>query len=402
MSSRRVSGWLALLLGAIAVALSWLAFFRSAEPTVTTKARAASRPDPVARESTPRKEPRRAPIAANIASKEGPRIESIDVDKTEVCYGEENFANVRAFDASGSMDRLMVRMSGTREMGFRLPFRINKNGGMQPRSVVVNGPGGPPAVGEIPEVKVKDCELPEQVTIGVRLVDRSPHFFTLSAELLSSPGAPRFEPVSYEWDFGDGSKETTKSATVQHSYEGKPQKTRFSYFLMSVTVKDRTGRRVVGSRAYGFPNFGFGTFVDDRRILVHTAGGSRPGVRAEEERIRLYHGYEETVRLERVRSIELDSSTKRELASVEGSPQSLLGVSEISPGKSIPTRDLSALRPSEPNRVRKLELVGHAGSVEARGTIVLTSLAKAPEEAPADTDVAKSDPTLGLSAAPQL
>ena len=106
------------------------------------------------------------------------------------------------------------------------------------------------------------------------------------------------------------------------------------------------------------------------------------------------------MRLERVRSIELDRSTKRELNSVEYSPQSVLGVSEISPGKSIATRDLSELRPSEPNRVRKLELVGHAGSVEARGTIVLTSLAKA-GGALAETD-ASTDVALALDAISEL
>jgi hypothetical protein len=99
----------------------------------------------------------------------------------------------------------------------------------------------------------------------------------------------------------------------------------------------------------------------------------------EEERIRLYHGYEGAVRLSGVRSIELDSSTQREIASREHSPEALLGVSQLSPGRSTATRDLSALRPSEPNRLLKLELVGHAGSIEARGTIVLTSTVNAPK-----------------------
>jgi hypothetical protein len=64
-------------------------------------------------------------------------------------------------------------------------------------------------------------------------------------------------------------------------------------------------------------------------------------------------------------------------------PAALLGVSELSPGMSTKTSDLSALRPSEPGRVRKLEFFGRSGAYEARGTIVLTSTATEPEAEPA-------------------
>jgi hypothetical protein len=368
-----------LALSGLALVVVWLAVRGRAEPRAAAATTASSRAEPSARQSLPRNEPARTPFAASTVPgrKPGPWIERIDVDKTEVCYGEENFATVRAYDASGASDRLIVRLSGSREMGFRLPFRIGKSDAMRTRHVLVTGPGGPPATAEIPNVTVKDCEVAEQVAIGVQVQPRSPHVLALSAEVSSGTEATaeKFEPFSYEWDFGDGSSQITEQAEVEHSYEGASAKTRFSYFLMQVKVKDRRGREVVGSRAYGFPNFGFGAFVDNQQILVHSAGGSMEGERASGEPVRLYHGYEEAVRLERVRSTEVLRSGNRELSSEEHSAEALLGVSELPPGKSTATRDLDALRPSEPDRVRKLELMGRAGSVEARGTIILTSAA---------------------------
>lgn len=389
------SRWVVVGLGVIGLALVALLLRGGPAPRRAAGAPALSRVEP-AFETTHGEAVPRAPIALKTAParKAGPYIERIDVDKTEVCAGEENFATVRAFDASGASDRLIVRLSGSREMGFRLPFRIEKSDANRKRHVFVTGGGGPPAIAAIPDVKLKDCEVAEQVSIGVRLEPRSPHVLTLSADVSShaADAAAKFEPVSYEWDFGDGSKQTTDRAEVEHSYEGRPEKQRFSYFLLRVTAKDRRGREVTGSRAYGFTNFGFGAFVDEHRILVHAGGGSMPGARAADERIRLYHGYEGVVRLERVRSVELDATGDREISSNEFTPQALLGISELRPGASTTTRDLSALRPTEPGRVRKLEVYGRAGSTEAHGTIVLTTTAEiTPPGASVTAESATSD-----------
>ena len=308
----------------------------------------------------------------------GARIERIEVDKTEVCAGEENFATVHAQDGSGGKDRLIIQLEGSREMGFRLPFRVDKATEGRTRRVIVHG-GGAPAIAELPEVKLKDCEVSERVGIDVSIAPRSVHLFTLRARVTptaSSAGEQPFEAVSYEWSFGDGTQQTTAVPEVEHSYEGVPQRSSFSYFLMSVKVKDRSGREVSGSRSYGFPNFGFGTFVDDHQILIYSAGGSEEGAgTTEEQRIRLYHGFEGPVRLERVLSTEVMRSEKGNLETTEYDAASLLGISELVPGKSTTTKDLSSLRPHEPGRIRKLEIIGRSGSIEAKGTIILTSAA---------------------------
>lgn len=101
-------------------------------------------------------------------------------------------------------------------------------------------------------MNVRDCEVEEQVAIEVSLDARSPHVLSLTAKLSEASGRDareRFEPVSYEWSFGDGTRQETNGSVVEHSYEGQPQKTRVSYFLIDVKIKDRRGRVVSGARA---------------------------------------------------------------------------------------------------------------------------------------------------------
>jgi hypothetical protein len=381
-------GWVfAGALLALSILGLWFLFGRAKPPVALAHAK-SRQTSVVQREPAPeRSEAPLAPLPI-LPPRPGPRIERIDVDKTEVCYGEENFATVRASDASGASDRLIVRLAGSREMGFRLPFHFERSNVGLARRVIVSGPGGPAVSAELPEVKVKDCDAFAQVHIEVSLVPRSPHVLTLSA-VVSPVSGERFDAVSYEWSFGDGTQQTLERTEVEHSYEGLPQRTRFSYLLISVKARDRRGRQVSGSRAYGFPNFGFGEFAENHRILIYAAGGSEPGAPlSDNDRIRLYHGYEGAVKLERVRSLEPSRSNARAGEGVEYSAAALLGLSELVPGKSSLTLSLSSLRPSEPGAIRKLEISGHAGSIEARGTIVLTSTA------PRETAAPTSDPAL--------
>lgn len=313
----------------------------------------------------------------------GPRIESIELDKREVCFGEENFANVRARDQSGSSDRLIVSFAHSREMGFRLPFRIQRGAESRELRVIVNGPGGPPVSMALPAVRVKDCDEEAQATIEVALAPRSAHAFVLTANVETGAPANRagsFEPVSYTWDFGDGTHVMTREPTVSHSYEGAPQKTRFSYFLINVKVSARDGRVASGSRSYGFPNFGFGAFVEEHRILLMSAGGLEAGDVAAPEKLRLYHGYEHPVTIDRIRTKETVRGESGEQIGPEYAGGALLGVANIPPGTSATTLDLAALRPTAPGHVRELEILGHSGDVPARGKLVLTSTTREMED----------------------
>jgi len=322
----------------------------------------------------------------------GPHIESIELDKSEVCFGEENFANVRAHDQSGSSDRLIVTLARSREMGFRLPFRIERGAEARELRVMVSGPGGPPVSMALPRIRVKDCDEASRASIGVALAPRSVHSFVFTARVDAAPlanHAGSFDPVRYSWDFGDGARVTTQEPSVNHSYEGAAQSTRFSYFLISVKVSARDGRVASGSRSYGFPNFGFGAMVDDQRILLMSSGGLDEGDITKPEKVRLYHGYAHPVTIDRVRTKELTRGQSEQVASEEYAGGVLLGLVSIAPGGSATTRDLGALRPTEPGHSREIEVFGHSGKVPAYGKFALTSTTREvddPALASADSD----------------
>jgi hypothetical protein len=380
--ARRTRGWLMLLVGLSALFIAWRFLRQDAVAAASRSRGPAEAPEPAPHAwDTPEL---KGGFASPLAAKPGAQIDSIEVDKSEVCYGEENFANIRAHDETGGSDRLIVRLGGSREMGLRVPFRIDRANAATPRRIIVSGGGGPPVMATIPEVKLKDCDVAERVTIDVSLTSRSPHLLTLKAGVNPAPaGQEAFEAVSYEWDFGDGTKQASDSPSVEHSYEGVPQTTRFAYFLMSVKLRDRRGRELSGSRAYGFPNFGFGEFLDNHEILLTSAGGSEAGEgTAGAERVRLYHGFDKPVQLERVRVRDVRRGAAQPAGSAkEYAPQALLGVTLLPPHASTSTIDLSALRPSEPDTQRRLELVGAAGSIRAHGEIVLTSTARTAAQA---------------------
>jgi hypothetical protein len=311
------------------------------------------------------------------APRRGPIIDSIEVDRTEACAGEQVFATVKAHAAGGGTDRLIVRLGDSNEMGFRLPFRLEKGAAPRERKVFVTGPGGPEAVGDIPPVDIKDCEVEQRVTIDVSLDLRSPHALTLTANVREREGERSFVPVVYEWDFGDGTTQTTSTPEVQHSYEGRSQRTRFSYFLITAKASDAGGRAVQGARAYGFPNFGFGPLVDEKRVVLFSSGGPPEGEQGATP-IRLHHGYDRPVRIDHVASKQVfrDADGEREVPDRSYTARELLGVEDLPPGTGTPVGDLSALRPREPGSVRVLEVVGHADGMEARGQIVLSSAAR--------------------------
>jgi hypothetical protein len=306
-----------------------------------------------------------------------PVIDSIEVDKHEVCRGEENFATVQAHDAEGREDRLIIQLGGTREVGPRLPFRLEDAAGVQQPHVLVRGPGGTPAVAQLPPITVKDCEVEQRVTLDVELDPASPHVLTLISSV--EPGRAVQQPLvprSYTWDFGDGKRQVSTTNQVEHSYEGRPTKGRFAHYLLKVVVDDGRGHAYSGSRAYGFPDFGFGA-LEEGRVLIQTSGRSREGEQRDTgERVRLYHGHGQTVRVDRILSSEghRDSRQGADTLPVELDVRQVLATRELPAGTSTSTQDLTALRPTEPGRMRILELSGRAGGLPASGRIILSSL----------------------------
>jgi hypothetical protein len=315
-------------------------------------------------------------------------IDAVEVDKQEVCKGEEAVVTIRAHSTNANGDDyLSYGVMGHPELvGSRFTLRPEESLGYKWMRVFVRGKRGTSAIADVPPVRVKDCETPHRLTIDLRRRPQMPDRAFLTARLASASGEG-FQPVDYRWDFADGSTATTSIPEVEHSYEGRLQNRAYSYFFVTVTARNAGGRELQGSRSLRFVNLGFSPAGRERTVTIFSGvdEGARGG-----EKIWLYHGHPVAVRIDKVVVTDTvtDASGKQTVtASNSHDPASLLGFAELPPGKSLVTRDLTQLRPAEPAVARTVEVSGHAGGGDAAsGSFILlapkAALAQAPEEQP--------------------
>jgi hypothetical protein len=206
----------------------------------------------------------------------------------------------------------------------------------------------------------------------------------LKAQVTEPPPSPdtptqRLVPRVYRWEFGDGNQETTSGPEVEHSYEAREQTVAMTSFIVTVRIEGRDGQEAKGSRSIGFPNSGFSRLTRDGTVLISAGfqeSPSKDGAAPSRERIWLYHGYRQAVRIDNVRLREtvLDGDKERETSTRDYDPEALLGFRELPPHQSLATRDLTDLRPStkDATAVRYVEVRGRTtDGKEASGTFTL-------------------------------
>jgi hypothetical protein len=392
------------LLAALAFALF---AYRQSTVQPTAKKTLADTAGGGAQEQEPMSRPSAWPMVPEAANPEDPNLPIIDavtVDKTEVCRGEENFLNVKAHTGNGTDAFLTTTMRDPGSPAFlmgreRIPFRLNEPI-ERPIRVTVEGNMTSKTI-ELPAIRVKDCVAPRQVLVHVQRTMAAMDRVTLRAELLEHPPAGATEafqplvPASYEWDFGDGQKQQTTTASTEHSYENREQNVRQSSFVATVTVKDGQGRAAQGATAIAFPNGAFARLRFKNEVVISIGVKEADPATKTHEQIWLYHGYDKPVRIEDATLIELvrgDDGTIKETLRRPYSAEKLLGLSELPPGKSSTIRDLTDLQPVAPEAVRHVELRGRSqDGKEASGAFTLLP----PKPTAADTTAAAilpSDP----------
>jgi PKD domain len=314
-----------------------------------------------------------------------PIVDSVTVDKVEVCRGEQNFINVQARTANGT-DRFLGARYRDPDTGAyvfggsRLPFTLEAPP-RQPVMITIDGTMAATSV-PVPDVVVKDCESPPRLKVRLARAVASPDRIVFTAELVAgktvgdaNAGAV-WSPTSYAWDFGDGAVASTPTNHVEHSYEGRLQNVRQSSFVATVDATDAAGHRAGGTAAVAFFNAGFGPLYFHGRVAIST--GIRPDAAGGGETIWLYHGYDQPVVLESatlVETVRADGSA-RESFRREYAPAELLGMSNLPAGTSRMVRDLGAYRPTSPNTVREIELRGRTSDgKEAFGGFTLLAAA---------------------------
>jgi len=321
-----------------------------------------------------------------------PMIDQVSVDKKEVCRGEDNFATVKAHTLDGADYYLRIGMtdpeSGRMLQGTRIPFHLDRQP-THPIRVSVEGRRRASFV-DLPEIRVKDCDVPRRVNIVTRRsFDASDRVqFTASVAETRQPSsfdnAP-FAPVSYEWDFGDGQTEVTTSADVMHSYEARSQASVVSVFLVHVRLKERGDRQIEGAITVPLTNRGFVPLIHENTVLV-SAGVTRKEGSDEPQKIWLYHGYPQTVTIDRVEVVETAEGPQGEVTRREIARDTVLGFSSLAAGESrvLPTLDAVLTRAG---RARSLVITGHTDDGKAAtGSIALVGAPAVTASAEATTD----------------
>jgi hypothetical protein len=216
---------------------------------------------------------------------------------------------------------------------------------------------------QLPPVTIKDCDEPVQVQVEVLRTFSSPDLVAFNVKIHEPGGAGSFAPYEYVWDFDDGQRVTETSGHVEHSYENRSQSERVSSFVVSVTARERGGRSAAGSRTLTFSNFGFLSREFENKVEIQVGAKSNPAEGSAADRLWLYHGYDQPVRLTQVRMREVEadpSAAAREVSRADYSPMQALGFSELRPRESRDVVGLAQLAPTRPGTVRFYDVEGRS------------------------------------------
>lgn len=193
-----------------------------------------------------------------------PIIDEIRVAKDVVCDGESNLVHVRAHTTDGHDADLLYRIpTGVGlggETGPALPVVFVSSmadyGAYTWPDVLVfdRGPHGtsaPPMTrAKLPGVLIRPCRYPE-LRIDARGVMNADSTFSFQASAHQADG---FAPVTYHWDFGDGTSEDTTGPVATHDYWRMPETTAIVQLLVQVMATDARGQTLTGYLPIDWPS----------------------------------------------------------------------------------------------------------------------------------------------------
>jgi len=300
-------------------------------------------------------------------------IDEVTVEKSSVCAGEENLVRVKAHTTNGTDAHLHYVIAG--RAGNPAPVRAYRSddGPPEPLQVSVFGRGTVVTSAPVPAFRIKECgQVPLVVLSHRRLVNRGDEF-DFGVTVVHPPAG--FEPMRYEWRFGDGAASATSEPVARHSYANLEQKGLYSELLVEVEVIGKSRQRLRGRSALELLNRAEQVLLERGVVLIEAELTPRfPELDSQgtlHQTVRLFHHSRQAVRLERVL---LERRYKK--ASVASPPQAeeparVLGSSTIPEGRGI---EVSFVIPKgrEPDVLAlTYTLAGDAGDKPARGAFSL-------------------------------
>ena len=298
------------------------------------------------------------------ADEPAPVIDEIKLEKEEVCEGEENLITVKAHTVNGTDAFLHYTIAqGT---GQSVPVRVwtatmasrrDTDAGPkakdepvpapQPVLVQVFGRNNVVTTVNSPPFLVKKCRSTRFPEIRTSLVLNTAATFEISVKVndIAARGLearmPRpFQPVSYVWDFGDGTTETSTSPVTVHSYEQRPQDTLYAHFTITVQVTGHDGEKVVGRHSFQLLNPVFETLASTGILIIMTSYNPRYPELVDgwvQQGVRIWHTRPEHVTVEKVTMVRYFKPAEGvpESATETGDVYALLGGKEIPPGPGL-------------------------------------------------------------------
>jgi len=299
----------ALAIAAVLAAIALLWWSRSRAPGApspplapTAPVASSAHPPPPAASPSPRRPPAHEGPAASP-----PIIDAIDVEKREVCEGEDSLVTIRAHTPGHTDDAYLHYVVAGRP-GQAVPIRgIRRDPaeGEPPSSHVrVFGRNNVVAEAPLPAIRTKACRAPRVVHVQLRLLPNGEDDFELHAQVVDVAATTPLRVARARWQFGDGTTGESAGPTIEHSYRDRPQQTLFSQLLVQVELIGDRGERVIGRTALQLLNPAFEHLAYRGIVRLSTVLTPRfptlddRGVVT--QRVRLWHHHDAPVTLTRV------------------------------------------------------------------------------------------------------
>jgi hypothetical protein len=304
-------------------------------PAVTEPAAQETR-----RPSTPR---------ANAVAPLPPIIDSITVEKDEVCEGEENLVTVRAHTPDDNDAFLHYQIGSTRGSPVALRSYLDDREKPSWQRITVFGKNNVATSAEMPPFRVKRCggDAPA-VVIEHRLLPNTLAEFEFAARVvrmgtpvIDGGAAPSFRPRRFVWSFGDGAREESQEPRRTHDFAARPRDTLYSHFLVTVKVTGEDGRELEGRHALELLNPAFEAYAYKGTVVVFAELDPRfPVLSASgvvDQGVRLWHTRRDVLSITKVAVTTRRSDGQRSPTSYPP-VGSLLGSAVIPPGRGLEIR----------------------------------------------------------------
>jgi hypothetical protein len=276
-----------------------------------------------------------------------PIIESVTLEKEEVCEGEENLVTVRAHTPDDNDAFLHFRVGAASGSAIPLRSYLDDRGHPSPHRISVFGKNNVATSVDAPPFRVKSCDAAPLLVIEHRLVPNTVAEFELDARITSSanfgPDAgarASFQPRTFVWSFGDGTQTQSREPRATHSFADRAQDTLYSSFLVTVEVTSDDGRVLKGRHSLELLNPAFEAFAYKGIVLLFADLNPHfPTILATgvvDQGVRLWHTRPDVVAITSVTAITRYAGDRGGRSLPERpTVSSVLGATRIPPGRGI-------------------------------------------------------------------